>query len=471
VSHPAPCARCRSLKVLTGLDASGAGICGPVGGHDYACPACGRPGNAYRDGNCARCVLESRLNTLLADQHGNLAGQYATLAAVLLDADKPRSVLQWLNARRSSQLLRQLTADNAPLTHEVLDDLPPSLGLHYLRRLLIFAAVLPPRQDQLERITPWLREQLRDQPPHHGHLIRPYAEWDVLHRARRKATRHGGFTVGSANNARSRVSAAQDLLTWLDTRYLTLDRLTQPHLDLWLDQSHNKHKPVKYFLRWAARRGLTRDLTVPAQRRGTPPAILSDEQRWHQLRRCLHEQTMPLHVRVVGALSLLLGVTTSRILRLTVNDVTVSGTAVSLTLGRHPIELPPRVADLVLQQVDNTTAAGQANAPEVTPWLFPGSLRVEPMHPAHMCNLLARNDIDAGEGRHAALVDLAADLPASVLAPLLGIDITTALAWNARAQADWSTYVAARRTEANTLNDQHDDPLGVTRSASRPTPG
>src|SRR5439155_8277571 len=179
---------------------------------------CGRPGNAYRDGHCARCVLAIRLRTLLADERGNLTGQYATLAAVLLDADKPRSVLQWLNARRSSQLLKRLTADKAPLTHEALDDLPPSLSLHYLRRLLVFAAVLPPRQDYLERITPWLHEQLRNLPAHHGQLIRPYAEWDVLHRARRGAGTRGTFSVGSANTARSRVTAALDLLTWLDTR-------------------------------------------------------------------------------------------------------------------------------------------------------------------------------------------------------------------------------------------------------------
>src|SRR5205814_9133578 len=103
--------------------------------------------------------------------------------------------------------------------------------------------------------------------------------------------------------------------------------------------------------------------------------------------------------------------------------------------------------DFVRQQLDHATTAGPVNAPEATPWLFPGKLRVAPIHPAHMCKLLAQHGVDAGEGRHAALVDLAADLPAPVLAALPGIDITTALAWNARAQRDWSIYLAARRTE------------------------
>ena len=67
-----------------------------------------------------------------------------------------------------------------------------------------------------------------------------------------------------------------------------------------------------------------------------------------------------------------------------------------------------------------------------------------------MCNLLARNSIDAGEGRYAALVDLAADLPAPVLASLIGVDITTALNWSQRAQRDWSNCPAARNKEMNT---------------------
>jgi hypothetical protein len=319
--------------------------------------------------------------------------------------------------------------------------------------------VLPPRDEYLDRITPWLREQLRPRAAHHTHLVRPYAEWDVLHRARRAARTRGGLNIGTANNARQRISAAFELLSWLDNRNLTLTQLTQPDLDVWLDQPVNKHKPVAGFLAWAAKRHLASRLTVPTRRRGPAAAVLDEQQRWEQLRRCLNDDTVALPVRLVAVLNLLFGIATSRALSLTIDNVTTQDNAAThLTLGQHPIELPPRVADLVHQQL--ALASTPTNAPETPRWLFPGHLRVYPITPAHMSDLLTQHGIDTSEGRHAALVDLAADIPPPVLAALLNINIATAINWANRAQQDWSTYLAAR------VKEQKDN-LRVPPQASR----
>ncbi len=53
---------------------------------------------------------------------------------------------------------------------------------------------------------------------------------------------------------------------------------------------------------------------------------------------------------------------------------------------------------------------------------------------------------DIGQARSAALITLAADLPAPVLADLLGIHITAAVGWSRHAQNDWAAYLAARAT-------------------------
>jgi hypothetical protein len=45
-------------------------------------------------------------------------------------------------------------------------------------------------------------------------------------------------------------------------------------------------------------------------------------------------------------------------------------------------------------------------------------------------------------GRRAALIDLAAQLPAAVLADLLGLHPTTAVKWMHQAGADWNRYAA-----------------------------
>src|SRR5450755_1216324 len=64
------------------------------------------------------------------------------------------------------------------------------------------------------------------------------------------------------------------------------------------------------------------------------------------------------------------------------------------------------------------------------PWLFPGGRAGKPISPEQLVTRLTRLGISARAGRAAALMDLAAQLPAVVLSKLLGINLTTATAWN-----------------------------------------
>jgi hypothetical protein len=92
--------------------------------------------------------------------------------------------------------------------------------------MLVSSGVLPARNEHLERLAPWLEHLLHDKPAHHARLIRPFAHWFVLRRARRTAARRT-FSRGSADFARTRVLAALDLLSWLDQRDLDLCDLTR----------------------------------------------------------------------------------------------------------------------------------------------------------------------------------------------------------------------------------------------------
>lgn len=49
--------------------------------------------------------------------------------------------------------------------------------------------------------------------------------------------------------------------------------------------------------------------------------------------------------------------------------------------------------------------------------------------------------------RNSALCSLAGDLPAPVVAELLGVHITTAVRWGRLVKRDWAAYLAARRDE------------------------
>ena len=68
-------------------------------------------------------------------------------------------------------------------------------------------------------------------------------------------------------------------------------------------------------------------------------------------------------------------------------------------------------------------------------WLFPGRQAVHHLHPSYLRRRLTALGIQARAARHAALLQLAREVPAAVLADTLGIDVTTATRWAARSVA------------------------------------
>jgi integrase len=244
---------------------------------------------------------------------------------------------------------------------------------------------------------------------------------------------------------RSCILAAIRFLTWIDTTDRRLDTITQHDIDLWLTTTGAEHAYVaREFLRWARNRGLTGDVTIPPRPSDENPKIITDDERWAHLDRCLGDTTLPNDVRAAGALSLLYGLTVSRISRLRGDDLCANGDHTNLTLGQHRLRLAPAVAQLVRRCIINTDG-----------WLFPGG------HPgshtsAGLQRKLKRHGFpDANRSRATALINLAADLPAPILADLLGLHPQTATEWARRAGADWTAYLAARsaRTTAATTRE------------------
>ncbi|GDY52170.1 hypothetical protein SVIO_027930 [Streptomyces violaceusniger] len=293
----------------------------------------------------------------------------------------------------------------------------------------------------------WLDQLLADQPADRAHLIRTYAQWHPLRRARHRTHRRD-FTPGANNWARTRISAALALLRWLDQHDLDLAAARQDDIDQWLTTGHPESTyPARDFLTWARHRYLTGDLTIPKKQPRTTLTPITEDERWQQLRRCLHDDTLPTPVRAGGSLVLLYGLPVSRVTALCHNDIhTDTKNRTWLRIGGHRLRLPPAVAGLVLAQRDKATAVSAvARAyPGDTAWLFPGGFPGRPARDALYRALRTHLHVHLRRARSAALVALAADLPAAVLSDLLGIHINTALAWSAYAQTDWTAYLAAR---------------------------
>jgi len=164
------------------------------------------------------------------------------------------------------------------------------------------------------------------------------------------------------------------------------------------------------------------------------------------LRRCLTDAQLSTPLRVAGSLVLLYGQTPTRIVTLTQHDVTRLDGMTYITLHRQPVLMPTRLADLVGQLGESSTArrrplgSGRAGAP----WLFPGARPGAHQRAGYLGTSLNER-LDCRFVLTAApRCDLADELAAVVLAALLGISVDTAGRWGALVKRDWTGYIAER---------------------------
>jgi hypothetical protein len=446
---PSECARCGLTRVLVARANDGVSVCGPCAGVDLdpRCATCGRPGRHYSPGKCAHCVLDDRLRQLLAGPDGEALPQLEPVHQTLASAQQPRTLIHWLARSPNAKLLAQLAETGQPLSHELLDHLPPGRHEYYVRRLLVTTGVLPERHDDLERLPPWLDKTLASKPAEHVRLIRPFTHWFLLRRARRRAATRRQPAIANSY-LRTRITTALKLLAWLDQHNRSLAELDQPSLETWLTDGNASSYTIRYFLDWAAARGIAQKLTVPLLPRQDPERILDEQERWDLLRRCLTDDALPLDIRAATALVLLFGLPISRIRHLTADQLDIGETRSSLRTGQHPLLLPPRLAELLKRLADTPHTRARLASAENTPrWLFPGLTPGRPTSQSGFQVKLRTLGIDARPARNAALIALAGNLPTSVLADVLGLSTSTAERWASLAKRDWAAYIAERHEQ------------------------
>jgi hypothetical protein len=294
----------------------------------------------------------------------------------------------------------------------------------------------------MARLEYWIARVIAARPdPGERKLLHHYATWHVVRRLRGRLA-GADTTRGQSAAARSNIRAAIVLLDWLSARGLTLATARQGDLEAWLASPEATHRDAAgNFIRWARRQKLTR-LDFAAVRWAGPTGVIDTETRWEQARWLLHDDTVSPEDRVAGLLVLLYAQTASRIVRLTLDHVHASDSEVRLKLGREPILLPGPLDGLVRQ----VTAARKGHAaigdPGTSHWLFPGGRPGRALSAFRMTERLNHLGIRTGQSRSAALFQLATDLPAGVLAKMLGIHIAVAVAWQRASSGDWAAYAA-----------------------------
>jgi len=447
--HPGPCSTCGNGRPLIGRDGSGQPICGPCAGdpRDWMCRQCGQFGALFADQRCRLCVARERFGRCLRGPDGSLHPQLAPLVELVDVQANPRATLMWLHRSQWIAELGRLAALNGDITHTLLDEQPPSSRIVHLRAVLTYAGVIPQRQEYIESSVAWLDRFLAKQPDEIAAVLRPYATWSVLRRARHRARRRDPSRSVTKYN-RKLVTLAAELMRWLATESISLINLSQADLDRWLAAGNLNRQRVRDFLRWTQAQRLTRRLEVPVGSRTQPHEFLNDDHRWQILRRCAHDSTIDVDVRVAAALVVLFGLTPTRITGLTSYDVITRSGRTSLRVGSSPLCLPASIAPLLVQLADG---AARHRVPvvhdpnRVNSWLFPGAQPGRAAQPATLSSRIASTfGFKIRTARNAALCDLAQELPASVLAELLGLKIDAAIRWSVLVRTDWSAYLAAR---------------------------
>jgi hypothetical protein len=413
---------------------------GPTAARGVACTRCGSTGRLGR--RCERCVLTDKLTAALDDGTGRVNPALTPLLAALAAMDKPSAGLIWLQNPKVPQLLGDLATGRIPLTHEGLHAAPSWRTAAYLRDLLMTCGVLPTIDKQLLHHESWLHRrlaELADSP--HLRLLRQFAGWYQLPRLRAKAERRP-LTSSVRQYASDQFTQAQAFLGFIQQHDHCLAEATRADLDAW-HATHNDHqrRTLRAFLRWAMTTGHLPRLELPrlAISRAAP---ITQHHRLDMLGQLLTDDHRPLRSRVAACLMLLFAQPATRIVRLTIDDLThTDDGSVFIRFGQPPTPVPEPFATLLLQattQRDNLQTATNPSAR----WLFPGRRAAQPLNVNTLTQLIRDLGIPALAGRTAALRQLVLQAPAPVVAQALGYNHSTTTRVATEAGTPWSHYAA-----------------------------
>ncbi|MEU8927523.1 hypothetical protein AB0D10_42570 [Kitasatospora sp. NPDC048545] len=440
------CSACGTLRYAYARSADGENLCKVCYAKDPIsfrhCTGCGSLERLHHHGLCPACAARRQLRALLAGPADQVHPRHEPIAAALT-AGPPSSLLLWLKRPGSRELVVRLRDLTEPLTHATLDAMQPPKAINHLRAALTAHGVLPGRDEHLAAFERWLPGAVAAIGDHDDRVvIKSFATWFHLNKLRRRA-RRWPLTHGQYQTAKGDIQAAIRLLAWLREHGTTLSACTQADIDLWLTSKTGGRILVRNFLIWSANRGHSRPLSVP-ERKGTrgPDTFPDAELRWSISKRLLHDTSLATGDRVAGCLVLLYGQPVSRITHLTTNHVLDTGDALHLHLGAKPLEIPAPLADLIRQLVRTRRGYGALGHTDEHSWLFPGVRAGRPISAQRQAARLYQLGIKTRAGRSTALLDLAAELPASVLSDLLGISIRTATGWSEEAGNTRPGYAA-----------------------------
>ncbi|MEC4019308.1 hypothetical protein [Streptomyces sp. H27-D2] len=407
------------------------------------CPTCKTTWQTSTHRPCQRCTLTQRADEVFAGPDRSVRHELASLHAALIGIDRPVTAVAWLSRPVVARLLKEIAADQRAVTHDVFDELAAGKTLDHLRAVLVAGGILPDRDERLIKLERWTTRTIASRDDHDERaMLHSYAVWHHLRRLRRRLGADHATHLQMAN-VRSHITAAVNFLDWLSGSGLTLATCTQPDLDQWKAREDLSYwDQTGHFIRWATKTRLAKGLAFGAERWQGPVGPHDSEGRWDDARRLLHDDTLNTADRVAGLLLLFYAQRLSTISTLTVDQVSEANGQVSVRLGTAPTVLPEPLAALVLDLIATRRPYTVIGHADQTPWLFPGQRPGQHVSADRLGQRLISFGFQPGQARSTALFALAEEVPAAILARMLGIHIQVAVQWQKASAGDWAAYAA-----------------------------
>lgn len=443
----------RRLRISPAFDDP---VCSDCAGEppSHVCERCGIEDCLYERGLCQSCVVDRRLTAILGDEPTRARNGLGPLFDALAGSSTPKAVLDWLNKTpKAVDALSRIGKGESPLSYDTKDDLEPVLGVHtasHLESLLTAAGALPARDPVLAATERWCGRLLAAiDHEEHSKVLRAWVRWQVLRPLRDKAALRP-LLDSSGYAARSRLKNVVAFCSFLTGRGRSLGTCRQADIDAWASSQHrNRVSALAGFTSWAMTRHAMPRLELPSGRSGPPAAPLATDERWTVARRLLHSPDIDPAVRVGGALAVIYAQPLFKISRLRVDDLVVSAERVVVRVDGGPtIEFPEPLAGHARALIEGRRPAPtKANLPSDPGWLFPGKVPGRPITTQGLSHQFARHGVRAEHHRLSALYQFAAEMPAPLLADILGVNPRTAEVWSRLASRTWADYPEIRRAE------------------------
>ena len=441
-----PCPSCGMERMLPGrLDIGDQPVCRDCARirQDYRCRTCEKEARPYRGGSCARCTLRSDLERDLL--HDCSPEGIKTLIDALCAADRPESILTWKRSDKVRNLLSSLASDTTPLSHDGLDQFEPS-GKHveHLRSVLVHHQALPSRDKYIALFERWLDEKLANiADADIERPVRQFATWHHLRRINEIALT-GSLTRGPVHSSKQEITETVKFLLWLhDEHSRTIATCVQQDVDQWVTTGPTTRHSIRTFLVWCANSRINRSVSLGFRQAKTVP-LLTQDQRLAWIRELLDGDSESLPYRVAGTLLLLYAQPLVKVAELTMSKVIVSPDGLALQLGVTPSPAPAPFDSLLRQHVTQRPNLRTSGAD--SPWLFPGYKPGEHLHPNTLMDRLRELGINLLGARNTAIRELVTQVPAPVVAEMLGYSDQVTQKHADLASEPWAKYASTPRS-------------------------